>query len=389
MAATKYVSKACKAHVLLLLETVGPLVLQHLGWVPREGGDGGKAQSHVATLWTSVVLIATASSCIYAGSWRSVRPKPGEGEKVDDEDKPVSMTAGDAMRFPLVGSAVLLGLFTAIKLLPASMISLVVGWYFVLLGTFAIAATALPFVPFGNTRGFLKLGFLNKLPKIVKLFLFEAEDVGALEVTLAELICGLGSFGFCCWYHASRHWVSNNVIGIGFCVQGIEMLSLGSVQVGMILLSGLFFYDIFWVFFTPVMVTVAKSFDAPIKLLFLRSLSASVAGETGQAPKPQFSMLGLGDIVIPGIYLALLLRMDHKRGFDKSNYFGFVFVSYILGLVATLVVMNVFNHAQPALLYLVPACLGATFLMAMKRKEVKFIFNWSEEEEEEDAKKDK
>ena len=99
--------------------------------------------------------------------------------------------------------------------------------------------------------------------------------------------------------------------------------------------------------------------------------------------------LGLGDIVIPGIYLALLLRMDHKRGFDKSNYFGFVFVSYILGLVATLVVMNVFNHAQPALLYLVPACLGATFLMAVKNKEVKFIFNWSEEEEEEDAKKKK
>lgn len=29
---------------------------------------------------------------------------------------------------------------------------------------------------------------------------------------------------------------------------------------------GLFFYDIFWVFFTPVMVTVAKSFNAPIKV---------------------------------------------------------------------------------------------------------------------------
>lgn len=29
---------------------------------------------------------------------------------------------------------------------------------------------------------------------------------------------------------------------------------------------GLFVYDIFWVFFTPVMVSVAKSFDAPIKV---------------------------------------------------------------------------------------------------------------------------
>lgn len=37
-------------------------------------------------------------------------------------------------------------------------------------------------------------------------------------------------------------------------------------------LKGLFFYDIFWVFFTPVMVSVAKNFDAPIKLLFPRFL---------------------------------------------------------------------------------------------------------------------
>ncbi|CAD6267902.1 unnamed protein product [Miscanthus lutarioriparius] len=32
--------------------------------------------------------------------------------------------------------------------------------------------------------------------------------------------------------------------------------------------GGFFVYDIFWVFFTPFMVSVAKSFDAPIKLLF-------------------------------------------------------------------------------------------------------------------------
>lgn len=40
---------------------------------------------------------------------------------------------------------------------------------------------------------------------------------------------------------------------------------------GALLLSGLFFYDIFWVFGTPVMVTVAKSLDAPIKLVFPRA----------------------------------------------------------------------------------------------------------------------
>jgi hypothetical protein len=41
--------------------------------------------------------------------------------------------------------------------------------------------------------------------------------------------------------------------------------------------AGLFVYDIFWVFFTPVMVSVAKSFDAPIKVCFLAYLSCLIS----------------------------------------------------------------------------------------------------------------
>ena len=52
------------------------------------------------------------------------------------------------------------------------------------------------------------------------------------------------------------------------------------------------------------MVTVAKNFDAPVKLLFPKNIFADVY---------QFSMLGLGDIVIPGIVVALMLRFDRKN----------------------------------------------------------------------------
>ena len=47
----------------------------------------------------------------------------------------------------------------------------------------------------------------------------------------------------------------------------------------------------FWVFGTDVMVSVAKGLNAPIKILFPKAL--------GVTPVP-VSMLGLGDIVIPG-----------------------------------------------------------------------------------------
>jgi len=69
-------------------------------------------------------------------------------------------------------------------------------------------------------------------------------------------------------YAATKNWITNNIFGIAFSVVGIENLNLPDFKTGFILLWGLFFYDIFWVYGTDVMVTVAKSFDAPIKLMF-------------------------------------------------------------------------------------------------------------------------
>ncbi|PSR95420.1 Signal peptide peptidase [Actinidia chinensis var. chinensis] len=144
------------------------------------------------------------------------------------------------------------------------------------------------------------------------------------------------------------------------------MLSLGSFKTGAILLAGLFVYDIFWVFFTPVMVSVAKSFDAPIKLLF----------PTADAARP-FSMLGLGDIVIPGIFVALALRFDVSRG-KESQYFKSAFLGYTLGLVLTIIVMNWFQAAQPALLYIVPSVIGFLAAHCIWNKDVKQLLEFDE-----------
>jgi len=96
-------------------------------------------------------------------------------------------------------------------------------------------------------------------------------------------------------------------------------------------------------------------------------------------------MLGLGDIVIPGIFIALLLRFDIKRSANKrvlsKLYFLTCYLFYILGLVTTVAVMHFFQAAQPALLYLVPACLGSSFLLAILRGEVGELLAYNEEAE--------
>lgn len=98
-------------------------------------------------------------------------------------------------------------------------------------------------------------------------------------------------------------------------------------------------------FGTDVMVTVAKSLDGPIKILFPRSLTPDPTNG-----KLEMSLLGLGDIVIPGFFLSLLLRFDAHLAnvpyfptnihysFPKP-YFHSALLGYIIGLATTLYVM--------------------------------------------------
>jgi minor histocompatibility antigen H13 len=192
------------------------------------------------------------------------------------------------------------------------------------------------------------------------------------------------------------------------------------------------------------MVTVAKSLDVPIKLMFPRP------GPTDDpSAPPSHAMLGLGDVVLPGIMIGLALRFDlylfylrrqkrvaaavegeedtvnkpqyHSLAGRWSDHFWshsftgrplwtatttvdskpeapFTFpkvyftaslVGYILGLLATLGVMMVWNHAQPALLYLVPGVLSSIWLTALVRGELNLMWQYTEEVEEEEKDKNK
>lgn len=196
--------------------------------------------------------------------------------------------------------------------------------------------------------------------------------VEPLDVTILDGFTLIICLSLNAWYLISKHWIANNIIAIAFAIQGIALISIGSYKIGASILSALIAFDVFWVFGTDVMVTVAKSFEGPIKVLWPKDLLASTYS---------FSMLGLGDIVIPGLFLALLLRYDVQRSAGKqftSPYFNICFFGYIMGLLATMVVMHVFKAAQPALLYLVPACLIFSLGAGIYLKDLKGLFNYSE-----------
>lgn len=184
------------------------------------------------------------------------------------------------------------------------------------------------------------------------------------------------------------------------------------------------------------MITVAKTIDAPIKLVF--------EGPSGA------SLLGLGDIVIPGIFICLALRFDLWQYYQKkakyvptsletvsqdpsseqtvtttetqyrtvkptfvdpqgrwgdrlwtSTWLGIFFgqpatptlaaaafpkpyfyasmFGYFLGMLTTLAMLIIFRHGQPALLYLVPGVVGSTWLTGLVRGELKAMWTYTED----------
>ena len=125
--------------------------------------------------------------------------------------------------------------------------------------------------------------------------------------------------------------------GVLFSIVALKGLNLSTTKTGLLLLWALFFYDIFWVYGTDVMVTVAKNLDGPIKLLFPRSLVP--AEDTG---KIELSLLGLGDIVIPGFFLSLLLRFDAENAKMPTNKVN---------------IHESFRHHQPSGSWLITICI--------------------------------
>jgi len=316
-------------------------------------------------------LVVMALIPIFLGSFRSV---DSQKEQKDNHEKtgerPETMTQKDAMMFPLIASCALFGLYMIFNIFGKEYINMLLSFYFLVLGIFALSHMVSPVV-------------LKLVPSAVPVIPFHLqftqgegearESVVDYQFNTHDLVC----LGLCSvvgvWYILKKHWLANDLLGMAFAINGVELLHLNNVVTGCILLGGLFFYDIFWVFGTDVMVTVAKSFEAPIKLVFPQDLL-----ENGPMGATNFAMLGLGDIVIPGIFIALLLRYDNSLKRNSNFYFTATFIAYLAGLLLTIFVMHVYKHAQPALLYLVPACLGVPLFLALVRGDIKSMFQYED-----------
>ncbi|KXJ83249.1 hypothetical protein RP20_CCG007586 [Aedes albopictus] len=218
--------------------------------------------------------------------------------------------------------------------------------------------------------------------------------------TAAELFSFSLAVSIVCIWVLTGHWLLMDAMGMGLCVAFIAFVRLPSLKVSTLLLTGLLIYDVFWVFFssyifsTNVMVKVAtRPADNPVGIVARKLNLGGIVKEPPKLNLPgklvfpsihnsgHFSMLGLGDIVMPGLLLCFVLRYDAykksqctqtaeagvppPRGVgSKLTYFHCSLLGYFLGLLTATVSSEVFKAAQPALLYLVPFTLLPLLTMA-------------------------
>jgi len=76
-----------------------------------------------------------------------------------------------------------------------------------------------------------------------------------------------------------------------------------------------------------------------------------------------------------------VMKYLHKQAIECSKaYFIATNIGYLIAIICTIIVMLVFDHGQPALLYLVPGCLLAVLGTAAFKGEMSLMWDFDEEE---------
>lgn len=194
------------------------------------------------------------------------------------------------------------------------------------------------------------------------------------------------------FYFFPSNWLILNLISFNITIWSISQINLKNLKTGILILLSLFLYDIFFVFHTDMMVTVAQNLELPVKILLPTDINKDTGTAVSEnAMKFSFSLLGTGDVVLPGFFISLCYKYDiwrwHNLHEDEEfhllrlpGYVGRYFVSslmgYILGLLTCMIFLHWYQVGQPALLYIVPSVIITVLSVAYLSGDISEFWNF-------------
>lgn len=347
--------------------------------------------------------------------------RAGLAPKADDEV--VQMSAPAAFGFLGFVSAALVGLYLLLQAGVRAILLVLVGG-FALVSTQALAALLAPAVS-ARLPPQLRGRALALAPSCC------CEPL-PLPSLLALAPAAAASLVWLAGRHADWAWVLQDALAGCVCSLFLRTVEVPSLRVAAVLLSLMFCYDVFMVFISPlifhhsVMMSVATA-GAPSEAAAADGTCDRFEGERMPTlflvPRPgglpgaplDYMMLGLGDVVLPGLLLTLAARLDRAAagganafsrlsaaaaaddGSDGSDahekaggarargplsYWALATAGYAVGLSLALLA-NVLGwtinnvEGQPALLYLVPCSLAPVCARACLRGELRSVWSGS------------
>lgn len=179
------------------------------------------------------------------------------------------------------------------------------------------------------------------------------------SINLHLVSSALISFALVCSWVLTKNWFLSNLIAISFVMMLLRMVKLNHLKASCILLMTLFLYDVFWTLVTTLMTSdgqsvmsvVASGLDLPIKIVM-------PSGKLFES----CAMLGLGDLVVPGLHLSFVFRFGKMA--KCPVYFWTNLIGYALSLTLCIAVVLLTGVPQPALFYIVPVLLTFTGVVA-------------------------
>ncbi|KAF0989239.1 hypothetical protein HZS_2417 [Henneguya salminicola] len=271
--------------------------------------------------------------------------------------KEMIMTREELLKLPLFLSCSLFGIFLFLNLISLEYITLAIRLYTLVYG----------FVSLGSVIS-IAADYLwpkKTSPNLeFKLNLSEGEnEYFSLTLSYSDMLSYVMSAAIVIAYYLKKSWILNNIVAASFTLTLLESLTLDKFLHSFILFVGLFVYDVFWVFGTNVMLTVAKNIDAPLMFRFPYSVLLPEA-------KIQYAGLGLGDVAVPGLFLVFLLRFDLSKKKIDYHYFGTGMFCYVAALILCTIAVDYTGRGQPAFFYIVPFFFLGTILTTLAKGEM-------------------
>eukprot|EP00033_Pygsuia_biforma_P003882 GCRY01004251.1.p1 GENE.GCRY01004251.1~~GCRY01004251.1.p1 ORF type:complete len:304 (+),score=36.89 GCRY01004251.1:277-1188(+) len=243
-------------------------------------------------------LIFVALGCAWYGTWRAL-----ELDQDSKECEEITVLNGKhVILWPILSTLSLIALFYFFDAL-----SVIILFSIVASSIFSVAFFLFPY--FSHT--------------ICPLFSIDSVSLFGFSLPLSHCL-SFFSAGLCTYlWLLTSHWLIIDVIGLSLCIFVLSFVRIPNLKLSIILLSALFVYDLSFVYFSStvigdnMMVAVAqktpsnplRSFthNAPTEIELPTKLLIPFAGSLSESG---FSMLGLGDIVIPGLVLVYLRSFD-------------------------------------------------------------------------------